>query len=284
MDRRGPIPHHSRGALKSTPVIERGTGLGRGAPSASQLSLDEVRSLARLRLALRSDSLRLVAQPIVELATGEVMGHEVLVRLAGAGWTQIEPGRFLAAAERTGQVVQVDRWVLERAIGLAAAGHRVHVNVSACSICQIALVDEIESALERHGADPARLTLEITETMAMHDLDAARSFAERFTAIGGRLALDDFGTGFGGLVYLKHLPITMLKIDVEFVHDLVANPRSREIVGCVARLGADLGHTTVAEGVQDEPTYEALREIGVDCAQGFHVARPVPIVELGPSL
>jgi EAL domain-containing protein (putative c-di-GMP-specific phosphodiesterase class I) len=210
------------------------------------------------------------------------MGHELLVRLAGPDWTLIGPDHFMAAAERTGTIVEVDRWVLERAIGLAAAGHRIHVNLSACSICHPGLVTEIESMLDRNGADPAGLTVEVTETAATQSLDAAASFAERFTALGGRLALDDFGTGFGGLVYLKHLPVTMLKIDIEFVHDLVSNARSREIVGGIATLAPGLVDTTVAEGVEDEGTCDALREIGVDCAQGFHIGRSVPIEQLEP--
>jgi EAL domain-containing protein (putative c-di-GMP-specific phosphodiesterase class I) len=261
-----------------------GQPLGRGLPASRDLSLDELRCLARLRLALRSNGLRLVAQPIVDLTTGEEVAHELLVRLVGPDSTLIGPGHFLAAAERTGVMADIDRWVLARAIALAAAGQSVHVNLSACSIGDPELAKDIASALGRHGADPSRLTLEITETAVMEDLGAARSFAERFTAIGGRLAIDDFGTGYGGLMYLKHLPVQMLKIDIEFVHDVVSNRRSRGIVATVAQLGDDLGQVTVAEGVEDAPTYAALRDLGVQCGQGFHIGRPVPVAALGPPV
>ena len=246
-------------------------------PQYRDLKLDEVRCLARLRVALRAGDLRLVAQPIVELATGEVVGHELLVRLAESDWSLIGPDYFLAAAERTGLILEVDRWVLGRAAHLAAAGRRVHVNLSGRSIATPGLLGEVERALEREGADPANLTLEITETAATDDLPAAAAFAERFRAMGGRIALDDFGTGFGGLMYLKQLPVDMLKIDVGFVYDLVSNRRSRAIVDAVAGLADDIGLVTVAEGVEDQATRELLRVFGVHCAQGFHVGRAVPI-------
>ncbi|MFL5909482.1 MAG: EAL domain-containing protein [Gaiellaceae bacterium] len=247
-------------------------------PQHRDLKLDDVRCLARLRVALRSGGLRLVAQPIVELATGEVVGHELLVRLAAPDWSLIGPDYFLAAAERTGLIREVDRWVLGRAAHLAGAGRRVHANVSGRSIAMPGLLGELERALDREGADPARLTLEITETAATEDLATAAAFAERFNAMGGRIALDDFGTGCG-LMYVKQLPVDMLKIDVGFVYDLVSSRRSRAIVEAIAGLADEIGLVTVAEGVEDQPTRELLRTFGVNCAQGFHVGRAVPIEE-----
>jgi EAL domain-containing protein (putative c-di-GMP-specific phosphodiesterase class I) len=251
-------------------------------PPHRHLKLDELRCLARLRVALRDGGMRLVAQPIVELATGRVVAHELLVRLLGSDWTLVGPDYFLKAAERTGLIVEVDRWVLDRAAALAAAGHDVHVNLSARSIGIPGLIAEIEHALEREGADPARLTVELTETAATEDLPAAVAFAESFSAIGGRIALDDFGTGFGGLMYLKHLPVHVLKIDVEFVHDVVSNRRSRAIVDAVVALAGDIGLATVAEGVEDGATCGLLRAFGVHYGQGFHIARAVPAAELSP--
>ena len=249
-------------------------------PQHRDLKLDETRCLARRRVALRAGGLRLVAQPIVELATGEVVAHELLVRLLAPDWSLVGPDYFLEAAERKGLIRDVDRWVLGRAAHLAAAGQHVHVNVSGRSIAMPGLLGEIEHGLEREGADPARLTLEITETAAAEDLAAVAVFAEGFRAMGGRIALDDFGTGFGGLMYVKRLPVDMLKIDVGFVYDLVSSRRSRAIVDAVAGLADEIGLVTVAEGVEDQPTRELLRAFGVHCAQGFHVGRAVPIAEL----
>jgi EAL domain-containing protein (putative c-di-GMP-specific phosphodiesterase class I) len=250
-------------------------------PPPSEPSLDDVRCLARLRLALRDDGLSLVAQPIVNLTTGKVVGHELLVRLVGPHSTLIGPDYFLPAAERTGLIADLDRWVLERAVAVMAAGHRVNVNLSARSIGRCGVLPDLEDAVARTGADPTLLTVEITETAATEDIAAAASFCDHVTALGAQLALDDFGMGYGGLLYLKSLPVEMLKIDVEFVHDVVSNRCSRAVVEAVATIADDLGQVTVAEGVEDEATRGLLRELGVHCGQGFHLGRPVPVEELG---
>jgi EAL domain-containing protein (putative c-di-GMP-specific phosphodiesterase class I) len=219
---------------------------------------------------------------MVALATGRVVGHELLVRFVDSDWTLIGPDYFLEVAERTGLVAEVDSWVLGRAGELAGVGHHVHVNVSARTLADRPLAAEIEDVLERHNADPSRLTVEISETAVTEEPRSARALAERLTALGGRIALDDFGTGCGGLAHLKHLPCELVKIDIEFIHDVVSNPRSRAVVGALVRLASDLGLLTAAEGVEDEATYRALRDMGVTLAQGFHIARPIPVGKLRP--
>ncbi|MDX6216322.1 MAG: hypothetical protein QOG99_1906, partial [Frankiales bacterium] len=118
---------------------------------------------------------------------------------------------------------------------------------------------------------------EITETALMQDLEAGKAFAEAVTALGCGLALDDFGTGFASFTYLKLLPFTHLKIDIEFVRDLPDNAANRHVVDAIVSLAKGFGQLTVAEGVEDEATVELLRERGVDYAQGYHLGRPAPL-------
>lgn len=240
----------------------------------------EVEKLAwitRIREALAEDRFVLHAQPIVDLATGAVVQRELLLRMLGADGEVIAPGCFLPTAEEYGLVSDLDRWVIERAVGLAASGSSVELNISGQSIGRPDVLEHLERCLEQTGADPALLVFELTETAIIEDQSSARAFAERLHAIGCKLALDDFGTGYGGFTYLKQLPVDFLKIDIEFVRDLVENVGSRHVVQAVVELARGFGLQTVAEGVEDAKTLELLRDLGVDLAQGFHIARPQPL-------
>ncbi len=247
--------------------------------------LDKLEWVKHIRDALARDRFELYAQPIVDLRTGRVTQRELLLRMLdphapdGSGKV-IAPGAFLPVAEEYGFITDIDRWVLDRAAHLAATGLDVEVNVSAASISDPKLIEHIERALRRTGADPRRMLFEITETALMADEQAARSFVLALHTLGCKLALDDFGTGYGGFTYLKQLPIDTLKIDIEFVRDLVQNEASRKVVEAIVKLAGSFDLKTVAEGVEDEETLGLLREMDVDFAQGYHIARPAPL-ELG---
>ena len=135
----------------------------------------------------------------------------------------------------------------------------------------------IEEEIRRTGADPVDLVFEITETALMTDLRAGAEFARSLAGLGCGLAIDDFGTGFGSLVYLKKLPITQLKIDIEFVRDLATNQANRYVVEAIVRLAKAFNVRTVAEGIEDVATLECVRAAGVDFGQGFYLGRPAPI-------
>jgi PAS domain S-box-containing protein len=243
--------------------------------------LEKLAWVRRVQEALRDGGLVLHAQPIVTLDTGEVIQHELLIRLeeTQAGETTlIAPGVFLPIAEEYGFIGQIDRWVIDQAAGLAADGLAVEVNVSAATIGDLSFLDHVELALLRTGADPGLIVFEITETGIMGDQDAAKSFINRLHELGCRIALDDFGTGYGGFTYLKHLSVDILKIDIEFVRDLQVSVSSQKVVRAVVDLARGFGVLTVAEGVEDEVTLNLLREFGVDLAQGFYTGRPVPLV------
>jgi EAL domain-containing protein (putative c-di-GMP-specific phosphodiesterase class I) len=155
----------------------------------------------------------------------------------------------------------------------------VELNVSAASIGDRRLIPHIESAIRSHGADPAMLVFEITETALVGDEREGRQFVERMHELGCKVALDDFGTGYGGFTYLKQLPIDFLKIDIEFVRDLVTNEASRNVVEAIVTLAQRFGLKTVGEGVEDSDILQLLSELGVDYAQGYQIGRPAPLEE-----
>lgn len=248
---------------------------------------EELRSLNLARgvqEALSAGRLLIYAQPIVELASGEAVFSELLLRLRSEDGTIVGPAELLAAAELHGTVTAVDEWVFEQAAAIAAQGRAVTVNVSAQTVVRSSFVDFVESVLDRSGACASLITFEITETAVVADIVGATRFAERLGARGCRFALDDFGTGYAALTYLKHLPLSYLKIDVDFVRDLLHNERSRAVVSGVVALAGGFGLQTIAEGVEDAETLSLLSELGVDLAQGYHLGRPEPYADrLQPS-
>ena len=127
------------------------------------------------------------------------------------------------------------------------------------------------------GVDPSLVTFEITETALMENLEAGEEFVKGLVAMGFGVALDDFGTGFGSFTYLKRLPIRFLKIDIDFVRDLVSNPHNQHLVRAIVGLARDFGYQTIAEGVEDAETLALLKELGVDLAQGYFLGRPAPL-------
>jgi EAL domain-containing protein (putative c-di-GMP-specific phosphodiesterase class I) len=235
--------------------------------------------LGTLADALTADSFTLYYQPIIDLRGGGVAHYEALLRIPAAGGALRTPGRYLQAAEESGLIVAVDRAVIARAIRVLAYdprffGAALAVNISGLSATDESLPDEIERLLEEHGVEPARLTLEVTETAAIQDMAGARAVCRRVRALGCEIAIDDFGAGFGSFQYLKHLPFDYLKIDGEFIRALPNSRTDQLVVSALAGIVAGLGRLTIAEFVGDERTLELLREYGVDMAQGHAVGRP----------
>jgi EAL domain-containing protein (putative c-di-GMP-specific phosphodiesterase class I) len=231
---------------------------------------DDIREL------LSADRLTVFAQPVCDVATGAVAFEELLLRIRQSDDGLTGPRDVLAEAERTGTVTEIDKWVLGEAVGLAAAGRPLSVNVSARSLSDCAFSARIDELLGSRDLDSSLLTFEITETALMTDLIQAARFAERLEARGCRFALDDFGTGYAALTYLKHLPVSYLKIDISFIRDLLDDPRSQAVVAGIVALAAGFDVRTVAEGVSDGETLELLKQLGVDLAQGFFIGRPGP--------
>jgi EAL domain-containing protein (putative c-di-GMP-specific phosphodiesterase class I) len=155
----------------------------------------------------------------------------------------------------------------------------VEANLSAASIAHLDLIPVIERATRTAGADPAHMVFEITETALMQDIEMGEAFARRLAELGCGLALDDFGTGFGTFTYLKRLPVDYLKIDIDFVRDLVSNQANLHLVKAVVSLADAFCVQTVAEGVENAETLALLTTLGVDYAQGYYLGRPAPLDE-----
>jgi EAL domain-containing protein (putative c-di-GMP-specific phosphodiesterase class I) len=232
--------------------------------------------VGRIRDALDEDRFVLYSQPIVPLGHGH-QAEEVLLRMVGRDGEIIPPGMFLPAAEKYGLIAEIDRWVVSRSVELAAQGRPIECNLSAASLESPSMLSFIEQQIARSGANPANLVFELTETALMTDLTAGAEFARGLAALGCGLAIDDFGTGFGSLVYLKKLPITQLKIDIEFIRDLPTNAANRHVVDAIVSLARAFKVRTVAEGIEDEASLECVRAAGVDFGQGFYLGRPTPI-------
>lgn len=241
--------------------------------------------------ALERDEFSLHYQPILRLADGDVTGFEALLRWRHPAHGAVSPAVFVPVAEASGQIVPMGHWIIDTAVAAAARiatrpgpTLTVALNLSIRQFDDPQLFPTIEAALARHQLAPDRLKLEITESLVMSNFDASRDLLRRCKDRGIGLSVDDFGTGYSSLSYLHQLPVDTLKLDRSFLSDVLTNPASLKIVRAVARLAADLGMQTVAEGVETTEQAEALKAIGIDCAQGFLYARPAPLDQVLESL
>lgn len=234
----------------------------------------------RIRNALVEDLFELYLQPIISVSTREVVMHEVLLRLIEGG-EAIAPGAFLGEAERLGLIHEIDRNVIGKSLTLLERhpGLKLSVNVSGKSFGDGQLLAAMRDRIGQHGFDPSCLVIEVTETSAVIDTERAEAFARSLKELGCGFALDDFGTGFGSYAYLKKLPAEYLKIDGEFVSGEWSRVDELVIESMVGLAGG-LGKQTIAEYVEAEETLDRLAAIGVDFAQGYHIGRPAPAVEV----
>jgi PAS domain S-box-containing protein len=238
----------------------------------------DMESLARVRSAIKANRLELYSQPIFDLITGEQVQQELLLRMVTEDGTVVPPCDFLPVAERWGMMAEIDRWVIRQAAAMAARGIRAQFNLSGVSIGHPEVLAEFQNSIGRTDVDASLLVVEITETAIMDRPESSVEFAERVTALGCGVALDDFGTGFSGFSYLKHLPAQQLKIDIEHVHDAVRSKDGERMVRGIVGLAREFDITTTAEGVEDEATRVLMRDLGVDCAQGYLFGRPQRLV------
>jgi diguanylate cyclase (GGDEF)-like protein/PAS domain S-box-containing protein len=240
--------------------------------------------MEKIDAALNCGGFALEAMPIIDLRSGSVQQYELLVRMRDDDGHLIAPALFLDVAERFDVVHKIDQWVATQAIRLLhdypSFPYSLAVNVSGKSIADTELLLTIRSELRATGVDPARLTFELTETAAVADVLAARHVAESLHQVGCKFALDDFGAGFGSFYYLKHLPFDYIKIDGEFVKNCRTDRTNQLIITSLVNIARGLGRHTVGEYTADQETYDALRNFGVDFAQGYHIGKPIPIERL----
>jgi PAS domain S-box-containing protein len=226
--------------------------------------------------ALAEDLFAFAAQPVIDLASGRLDHYELLLRMRGADGGLVLPGNFLPQAERSGQIAEIDFWVIARGIPLARRAP-VAINLSGASIARGGLIEEVERRLEEADVDPRRVTFEITETAAAEDIDRAAELIERLGELGCGIALDDFGTGFGTFTYLSRLAVSELKIDREFVSQVRGSPTDQRVVQTMIAVARNFGMRTVAEGIEEAETLATLVEMGVDLGQGYLLGRPTLI-------
>ncbi|AEV82047.1 diguanylate cyclase [Actinoplanes sp. SE50] len=234
----------------------------------------------RVADALGTDRFTLYSQPILELQSNRVTRHELLLRVLDEAEGPQSPIHVLDTAERLDAVFDIDLWVVERAMRLAAEqpGMGLQINLSGRSVGDPRLTDEVERLLAQYRVNPEQLTFEITETALIGNLSEARRFADRIRDLGCSLALDDFGSGYASFRYLRLFPIDLVKIDGEYVVDLVGNPQDQVLVRALVQVCQAYGIHTVAEFVQDDATLRMLRELGVDYVQGYLIGRPSPVI------
>lgn len=234
----------------------------------------------RVRDAISTGKLTLFAQPIYDLRTGRLGSEELLVRMLAPDGSPIAAGQFVPAVERFGLINEVDRFVIARAAELASGGRPVNVNLSAASIPDREITEIVARTLGSGSEQAGLLTFEVTETGPTPPLDALGDFAERVAALGCRLSLDDVGTGFGSLTYLQNVAFDQIKIDTQFVSRLGDSETDAAIVRSLVSIARELGLETVGEGITSEPIRLQLRDLGVDCGQGFHLGSPAPLATM----
>jgi EAL domain-containing protein (putative c-di-GMP-specific phosphodiesterase class I) len=228
----------------------------------------------RLLRALSHDGFALYQQPIVDLRTGEILRHELLLRLIEGN--RVTPAaKFIDAASRSGLILEIDHWVTDRAIEIAAGGRAVAANLSSQSISP-GFVEYVRKLLTDTEANPANLIFELSEEDLVGDV-AAKDFLWALKDLGFGLAMDQFGTGPADLRHLRGLPIGYLKLGREFAQDLSRDRGSRRAIGAIVRPARRFGSRTVAVGVEDLATLQTLEELGADEAQGFALGAPAPV-------
>jgi len=241
-----------------------------------------LRLLQDLRRAAERNELLLHYQPKFPAGSKRANGAEALLRWNHPELGMLSPDVFIPVAERSGLIIPIGEWVLDAACAQLRKWHdagnpdwSMAVNLSPLQFASPTLVDTVRDVLQRYALDPRQLTLEVTESTAMKDVEATLQMLEALTAMGVRIAIDDFGTGYSSLLYLKRMPATELKIDRAFVRDLEHNSEDAAIVSSIIALGRTLQLQVVAEGVETEAQRNFLGELGCDVLQGYHLGRPM---------
>jgi EAL domain-containing protein (putative c-di-GMP-specific phosphodiesterase class I) len=244
---------------------------------------------AELRHAVENDELRLVYQPIVSLADGQIVGLEALVRWQHPERGLLAPDQFITVAEETSAIIPIGRWVLHEACRTAATwrdrspgfpGPAISVNLSLRQVGDAHLIADIREALAASGLAPGSLHLEITESVLMEDTASNRATLRRIKALGVTLVLDDFGTGYSSLAHLRRFPIDTLKIDRSFVEGLDGSDTDSTIVAAIINMSRGLRVKVIAEGIETAAQCARLRQLGCELGQGYYYARPLAAGEI----
>ena len=255
-------------------------------PATDSSSAQTLSLRSELKRAVGNNELVLFLQPKIAIADGRLIGAEALVRWKPPHRKMVPPMEFIPFAEQTGFIRELTHWVfdaaarrwgdLDRELGLPL---RLSINLSARDLLDHDLADRLDATLARHGAPAEAFCLEITESAIMEDPKRAEAMLQRLAERGFKLSIDDYGTGQTSLTYLTRLPVQELKIDKAFVLSMTEDTRHATIVRSTVDLAHTLGMSVVAEGVENAPIFNALRRLGCDEAQGYHLSRPMAAAE-----
>lgn len=241
---------------------------------------------ATLRRAVNEKQLVLHYQPVLEAATGTIVGVEALIRWRHPKKGLLPPAEFISLAEVSGLIVPIGEWVVKTACKQLRSWEKrldrsliVAVNLSARQFQHPDIVEQIRAAIEETGVDPAAVEIEITESSAMQNVDQAVFTLRELKALGVTIAMDDFGTGYSSLNYLKRFPIDMLKLDQTFIREVMTDERDAAIVGAVIAMAHRLGIKVIAEGVETDEQLQYLRREKCDFIQGYLYSPPLPADE-----
>jgi diguanylate cyclase (GGDEF)-like protein/PAS domain S-box-containing protein len=266
---------------------DAGRNLVRFFNPAMQAAIDTRMAIeAALRQALDKDEFRLYYQPQVN-QDGELIGAEALLRWLPTNRDVVATAEFIPLSEETGLILPIGQWVLDTACAQLKAweadprtqGLQMSVNVSARQFHQPDFVATVQRSLDTSGVNPARLKLELTESVVLENVDAVVSRMQQLNALGVRFCLDDFGTGYSSLSYLKRLPLDQVKIDQSFVRDVTEDPNDAAIVRAIMAMSRSLGLQVIAEGVETQAQRDFLLQNDCKVYQGFLFCRPIPIEE-----
>lgn len=245
--------------------------------------INRLKLVEDLRRGISGNELFLEYQPQIDLISGRIVGAEALVRWHHPEHGRMMPAQFISAAEETGVIIPLGRWVLKEACRQNKAWQTaglpkitVAVNVSALQFRDTTLISDVCEALDISGLESEFLEFEFTESLLLQNADQAIQLMEDFRRIGIKLAIDDFGTGYSSLVALKNFPLTRLKIDQSFIRDLEFKESDRAIVRAIIALGRELGLNVVAEGVETAKQQAFLLSCRCETTQGYHFGRPMP--------
>jgi diguanylate cyclase (GGDEF)-like protein/PAS domain S-box-containing protein len=250
--------------------------------AADRHSLRRLAIIARLRESIHEKQLYIVYQPKIALTDRRLVGAEALIRWQHPELGTIPPAEFIPIAEQVGMIDSITLWLIDEVLGyIQAQGPAfdrlsVGVNISAKSLTNPLFPDAILARLRAARVAPARLALEVTETAVIGDPDAALGVLNRLNAAGIVIEIDDFGTGYSSLSYLSRFPARRLKIDRSFIVDMLTSETNHTIVAASIALAHRLGMQTVAEGIEDDETLDALAALGCDYAQGYVISKPLP--------
>jgi diguanylate cyclase (GGDEF)-like protein len=246
--------------------------------------IEELRLIERIGQGLEDDGLFLEMQPIMSLDRPfDSLNFEVLLRMRDRDNNVMLPGKFISAADNNGRMAIIDRWVLEKTLiwieqnrPRFTATHFICVNLSGSSLNDERFVADAFSMLKAHPLAASLLCLEVTESVALHDLQNTGRFIDRAKSLGAKIALDDFGAGYSSFTYLRDLPADALKIDGAFIKGASSHPANIAILQAIIELTHNLGMKSIAEWVEDLETMELLAELGADYVQGFAIAKSQP--------